>query len=340
MKNHLDLSILRAARDRGAMMKYSSRILYLDQNAWIALAQGASDSLRHPDQYAALKRIIDAVKANLIVVPLSFSNIYETSKINNLARRIHLSRVQSTISNGVVIRGRRRILQETLIHHFASKFGIKIQKLSDNWFLSDLWFESVSDFDPGIFPFEFPTKAIDAISKNPAAALHSYLSGIDDDVRTGAVRDYSAKSSNLIDMLEARRKLADGEPLHMRRRIYSARLLIEEIEFIISTAKKIDLHWSSITEMGEANLKSIVSDIPVLNTECEIAIRLELQNRQIYENDLRDVASFSTALPLSDIFVAEKHCTNLARQARLDKKYGVILLTSVTELTYDMLSAT
>ncbi len=38
-----------------------------------------------------------------IIVPLSFTNIYETAKTNDPLRRTHLARVQSTISGGKVV---------------------------------------------------------------------------------------------------------------------------------------------------------------------------------------------------------------------------------------------
>jgi hypothetical protein len=63
------------------------RILYLDQNAWVALARGAWDKLAYPAEHAGLSTVVSAVQAGAVVVPLSFTNLYETLKINDPVRR-------------------------------------------------------------------------------------------------------------------------------------------------------------------------------------------------------------------------------------------------------------
>ena len=114
-------------------------------------------------------------------------------------------------------------------------------------------------------------------------------------------------------------------------------LLLDEIDFIFLTAKRLNLSWSSVRDLGPSLTKSLVDDIPAMNVERELVVRLEDQDRSINENDLRDMYSFTTALPLADILVAEKPFVNLARQARLGDKYNTALLTSVTDLTSEEL---
>ncbi|RVA56334.1 hypothetical protein EN933_06430 [Mesorhizobium sp. M7A.F.Ca.US.001.01.1.1] len=318
-------------------MTSSRRILYLDQNAWIALAKGAWDATVHPKHHAALACIIEASKADRIIVPLSFTNIYETVKINDPVRRVHLARVQSTISGGWVIRGRRRILTETLVQHIAGRLSLDVPPLPDGWFLSDFWFEAAADYMPEQYGFEISERILGLVRQNPAFALFNYLTEADNDVRAEAVRMYTASSTELIAKLEARRKIVAGETFAVRRRAYSARLLLDEIDFIFVIAKQLNLSWSNVHDIGPSLAKSLIADVPIMNVERELVVRLEDQNRITDENDLRDVASFTTALPLADVFVAEKPFVNLARQARLGDKYGTVLLTSVTELTGDML---
>lgn len=77
-------------------------VLYLDQNKWIDLARCVKDPDGHPENYATLKMLVRKAKANELIVPLTFANIYETYKINDVARRIHLAWVQATLSQGTV----------------------------------------------------------------------------------------------------------------------------------------------------------------------------------------------------------------------------------------------
>jgi len=306
-----------------------ARIAYLDQNAWVSLARGSWDQERYPKEHSALTRIVELVQGNEIIVPLSFANLYETAKINVPHRRANMARAQALISNGVVFRGRRRIFGETLAAYIANKCSIPRREPSHNWFLSDLWFESGGDYTPQNYGFEISDRVIDFIRQDPARAMFDYLAFGDEATRLEAVRRYSAGSADLITRIEARRGLVAKEPLAMRRRAYGARLIIDELDFIFATARNLGLSWSTVHDIGSSLVRSMAVDIPVLNVERELVVRLEDQGRAISENDLRDMMAFMTVLPLADIIVAEKQFVNLARQARLDERYGTVLMTSV-----------
>jgi hypothetical protein len=313
------------------------RLLYLDQNAWIALARGAWDAAAWPTEHAALTRVIRALQAGRILTPLSFTNIYETAKINDPVRRTHLAGVQSSLSGGKVFRGRRRILQDTLLQRLAGRSGIAAPHLPEHWFLSDLWFEAAADYSAETYGFEISTSALDVIRRESGFALFSYLAESDEVIRLEGVRRYSASSAELIRTLEARRALVAGEPFAARRRIYADRLLEDERAFILTIGEQLGLPGSAAGALDPSLTKGLVAEIPALNVECELVVRLEDQTRDTNENDLRDMAAFTTALPFADIFVAEKAFVNLSRQARLDRAYSTTLLTNITALTDNMI---
>lgn len=309
-----------------------TRIAYLDQNAWVSLARGSWDKGRYPKEYATLTRVVELVQANEIVVPLSFANLYETLKINVPYRRANMARVQALISGGVVFRSRRRILSDTLAAYIADKRSIPRQEPPKNWFLSDLWFESAGDYSPGTYNFGISDRVIDLMRQDPARAMFDYLAFDDEAIRLEAVRRYSGGSADLIARIEARRAVIANMSLALRKRAYSARLIIDELDFIFATARSLGLDWSTVGDIGSSLVRSITVDVPVLHVERELVVRLEDQDRAISENDLRDMASFITVLPLADVMVAEKQFVNLARQARLDERYNVELLTSIFDL--------
>lgn len=97
-----------------AILRAVAEILYLDQNAWVSLARGAWDKASYPQDHARLVKVIEGLQQERLIAPLSFANIYETSKINDPVRRANMAQTQVTISRGRVFRGRRRILGETL----------------------------------------------------------------------------------------------------------------------------------------------------------------------------------------------------------------------------------
>jgi len=309
-----------------------SRIVYLDQNAWVALARASWDKTEFPREYAALTKVVERVRSNEIIVPLSFANIYETAKINDPVRRATMARAQSLISAGRVFRGRRRILTETLTAYIAGKNSIAHPAPGERWFLSDLWFEAASDYTPETYGFEISQRVLDAIRKDPGRALFDYLAFQDESVRQEAVRRNTASSVELIAGIESRRAIAAGEPLALRRRAYGARLVIDELDFIFAAARKLGLDWSTVSDIGSSLVRSFTVDVPVFHVERELVVRLEDQARPIAENDLRDMMAFTTVLPIADVIVAEKPFVNLARQAKLGETYGTELMTSILDL--------
>ena len=309
-----------------------SRLVYLDQNAWVTLAKGSWDKERYPKEHAALAKVVGMVRSGLITIPLSFTNIYETSKVNVPRRRANLARTQAVLSGGIVFRGRRRILAETLAAYLADRRAISRPALPERWFLSELWFEAAGDYSPETYGFVMPERLLALIRQDPGGALLDYLAFQDEEVRLEAVRRYSASSAQLISRIESRRAVVAGQTFAIRKRAYGARLIIDELDFIFDTARALGLNWSTVTDIGSSLVRGMVLDVPVLNVESELVVRLEDQGRAISENDLRDIAAFMTVLPLADVIVAEKQSVNLARQARLDKRHNTILLTSIQDL--------
>ncbi len=306
-----------------------TRLVFLDQNAWVALARGSWDKVDFPREHAALTKIVESVRSGSIIVPLTFANLYETSKINDPVRRANMARAQALISGGRVFRGRRRILGEALAAHIADKLSIPRPAPKKYWFLSDIWFEAADDYLQDTYGFELSPRVLDFIRRDPERALLDYLLFNDEEVRLQAVRRYSAGSAELIARIEARRAIAAGETLAMRKRAYSARLIIDELDFILATGRQLGLDWRTVRDVGSSLVRSIAADVPILNAERELAVRLEDQSRDIDENDLRDMASFVTAMPFADLFIAEKQFVNLARQARLGESLGTTLMTSI-----------
>ena len=320
-----------------ATRRQSGPILYLDQNAWIALARGAWDKSAYPTEHEALATLIAGIKQHGLIVPLSFANIYETMKVNIPDRRLNLARVQAVISGGRVFRGRRRILADTLREYLAARFGLARTGAADRWFLSDLWLEAAADYSPELYDFQVSDRVLRYIRDNPVQTLLDYLAFTDDDIRAEAVRRYSADSADLVAAIERRRAIASGSSFALRKRAYGARMIIDECDFILETGRALGLPWSDIRDVGSQLVRGFAVDIPLFDVERELVVRLEDQNRPIHENDLRDLAAFTTALPFADVMIGEKPFVNLARQARLDVRYGTVMLTSVLEFTLEML---
>lgn len=194
------------------------------------------------------------------------------------------------------------------------------------------FFEAFAEWDDERLGFPISERVIDFIRNRPAHCLYEYLVDTPDDVRVAAVRKFSDGLEQLRQRIEDRRRRHANESLSLRRRIQSVMLLNNEIELVIGFAKKAGIPWSTVADIGSANARRIMSDVPTYYVEREIALRLEAQKRPIEENDFRDMQSFCAIIPYADEVITEKQFASLARQAGLDKKYDTRISTDIFAL--------
>lgn len=305
------------------------KIVYFDQNKWIELTRAIKYPNEHPEYGSLIDYIFTEVENRRLIVPLTAANIYETYKINDPQRRHDLALTQSAISKGLVIRGRHSRLEKEITDVLCTSYGIPIKPRGPTWFLSNIFFEAFADLsDERIAPFL--TKTIEEFArKSPADALYDYLMTESADVRSTIIRAYSNESKSLLQKIEQRRKNHSEEGMPSRSRIYSALLLIDEIDFIMHLAEQYGILPTHSSHFIAQSAKKLINDSPCHYIERELALRLESQNRPIEENDFRDMQNFCASVPYTDIIVAENQFINLSRQARLDKKYNTIITTNL-----------
>ncbi|MQB46046.1 hypothetical protein [Rhizobium sp. ICMP 5592] len=306
--------------------------VYLDQNHWIALAQ----AVKRPKDYPALQslpgRIRAEVDAGRLRLPLTFTNIYETHKINDPERRGDLAMVQAFLSRGTVFRGRRRRREQEIAQVIASLLQLPLNPPENDWFLSSVFFEGAAEWDVVGQETTISERAVESIRSRPAECLYEYLVGTTDAVRTESVKQFSAGSERLRAMVEERRQKHAAETPAMRRKIYSALMMIDDVALILKIANDVGASWKQVKDIGSSNAHRIMNEVPTYYVEREIAVRLEAQNRPIEENDFRDMQAFCAVVPYADLVVGENQFVNLARQAGLDKKYNTRLATNLSAL--------
>lgn len=310
----------------------SLHTVFLDQNKWIDLARAAKHPAEHPDLQPLLARIREEMAAGRLILPLTFANIYETQKVNDPERRRDLAFVQAFLSRGLVIRARHSRLRAEVWRFLGECCGLKTPDREAHWFLSNIFFEAAAEMSYVRQKLVISERVISCVRSHPEACLFDYLVETPENVRTMAVRNFTAGSDRLRAAIEARRRKHAGETLAMRRRIYSAILMIDDFERIIGFANEIGLPWRGTEDIGEKIARRLMNEVPTYHVEREIALRLEAQSRSIKENDFRDMQAFCAAIPYADLVVGENQFVNLARQAGLDRKYRTLLATDVRAL--------
>jgi hypothetical protein len=108
-------------------------------------------------------------------LPLTGTTIYETYKINNDIKRQELAFVQSSLSCGKVIVGRRaRIVME--VGNMTRRIcGLPDENIQRDWFLSDLFFEAFADVDDDRQPLAVSERLLRTIRQEPSSYLFHYL---------------------------------------------------------------------------------------------------------------------------------------------------------------------
>lgn len=309
-------------------------IISLDQNRWIELAKAWKKPREFPRQYELLKDITDAQNESQLIFPLTTANIYETFKISNDRRRNDLALFQVTLSQGIVFIGRNKRLTQQAIDYIREIYDLKPLIRIEPSFLSDVHWEAFSDLeDPRLGIKPHIAKLIEhRFRQSPLGALLEHLTSNEGELRRQMVSDWSNGASILLKQLEARRNRLKNVSKEMQHRIYSAHLVIDNIDFLTQCVKKSGVPIENIFELGEENVRGLVQAIPTYRIERDLVVRLESHQRSLKENDLRDMEHFSTTIPYADCLVSENFFVNIARQSKLDVAYNTQLSTNIFDI--------
>lgn len=307
------------------------KILYLDQNKWIELARAVKSPDDFPMQYEVLESLVREANTGHLLVPLTATNLYETHKVDSSERRKHLAWVQATLSQGMVFRGRYKRLEVEVIDLLRARSGLGALSRDPYWFLSNVFFEATAEIGDSRIP-PVSERILAAIRSDPPRFMFDYLADTPESVRTMAVSKFSQGSEKLRRKVEERRARDASESVSMRRRLHSARLMINELDLILSFVHKAGLPETDENVLLKKHARSIINECPAYFIEREIGLRIEAQSRAIEENDFRDMQTFCAVVAYADIVVAENMFSNLAMQAGLHKKYHTHITTRLVDV--------
>jgi len=212
--------------------------------------------------------------------------------------------LQTALSGGWVFRGRYKRLEIEVGDFIRASQGMPAVVRPDHWFLSNVFFEAAAEADDERLP-SLSKEFIDFIRSRPAEALYDYVVNTPKEVSRMAVQKFSEVSNKLRERIEKRLLDHANESIAMRRRIYSALLMIDEIDLILGYGRAAGMRWQSAADIGSALARRMMLEIPTYYIEREITLRLETQKRGISENDFRDMQAFCSVVAYSDHVVAE-----------------------------------
>jgi hypothetical protein len=324
----------------GSQAVAGPKILYLDQNKWIDLARAVKNPDGYTEHYVVLEKLVEGAKAGRLIVPLTQTNIYETHKISDASRRHDLAFTQVTLSQGWVFRGRHKRLEVEATDVMRRAYGLEPRPHAPNWFLSNVFFEATVEWEDDRLGGIVSSRVFEAIQQDPPRFLYDYLTNTPEALRVAAVKRFSKDTEKLRQRVEARRTRDANEPLSMRRRIYSANLMVDDLELISGFISRAGLPTTNENDVLRKCARKLIAESPSYLIERELTLKLESQSRGIEENDFRDMQAFCAVIAYADIVVAENHFSNLAQQASLDKTFKTRVITRLAGLSAELESST
>ena len=233
------------------------KVIHLDQNQWVKLAQGRKFPSQYNDAYLVLNDLELLVASNRLLLPLTASNIYETFEINNISRRTDIARIQADLSRGYVFRGRKyRTVME--IANFLSNKSEITEYTPGKSVMSGIFTEAFSEYDDVSWSADTSDRRLDAIGTDPGNLLLDFLLKSNEKTRKSAVSAWSQLALFLLKKIEPRRSRFKNQALSIRRNVYSACMLIDEINDVLYTAKRLGLDWTSVSDIGPSMARDII----------------------------------------------------------------------------------
>lgn len=309
------------------------QVLFLDQNKWIDLARVHAGTITSGPLLTVYHELKAAVSAGKMIAPLTASHILETSKRNDPESRAHVVGIQALLSKGFVFRSRKARLLIEMRNALHLAFSEMPKQLPENWAIGPGFMQAFEMFDTLVASPEDAARSRLIIEHvNPQKQYIDYMMNQDDARRRAAHIAFAHESDQLLSRIEARRTIMEGSKMDLRWRAYAAKLFLDHQGFVAHMLEVIGRNVDEMKALGGEAIVKFVRDVPTLNVEAELAARLEGKTGLLETNDIQDMHSFCAAIPYASRLVAERVFSSLARQAKLDTRYGVKISTKLSEL--------
>ncbi len=304
----------------------------LDQNKWIEIAQAWANQDTNPSARKKLARLVELAETGGVRFPLTHSNIYETHKINDRKRRTDLAYVQSVMSQGQVFIGRPQQRNKEVMDLLRSHFRLPSGGERPDWFLSNRFWEATAPTDTISESAAFSNKLVEWVEANPQKAIFSYLTDSEETARANAIRRYSTGIREVLDRIQSRRMHHAADSLSIRRKALGVYMFMDNQDHFWNAVGELGIPDEKFRQSDDSLKRDLVRSVPCLDIERELTLKIEAENVELTENDVRDLQFFTTTIPYADIIVAEKAFTQRVRQTNLHKKYSATITSNLSQL--------
>jgi hypothetical protein len=315
------------------------RVLYLDHNVWIDLADGTTAGARETLELATL-----AVNAGLLVCPVSYPAMTELLKQGKTRSSIRQAHVMDALCSGVSMRAERHIidLEVGFAHAFMSD-GEKTATRTDMFTAVGCYLADGTLEFPDGWDVAGATEMTEVIRRNlPSVTWMLEHLPVDDFRRrhTEGDKRYVALvgelNADLADFKDRRGKLK-ADALRLEEHTYVLKTyILPRLPRIVGLAGMITglgkLQKRQL-KPGPSTLARIVEAMPSTNLSCELHVQRRLAGRSARPQDLYDQEHAVLGVPYSDAFgSSDGELLDLLRKARARERYGTRLLRGLAEI--------
>ena len=307
--------------------------IFLDLNQWIYLSRDHHGKLQQKGHNGIASTLLKKVQKDEVRIPLGIVHFLEHLQNENVARRERLAEVFELYSRGWC---------------FASWSDICDFEVRQ---ALHYVFDGVAPTRPTVFGrgfvFTASAKGREILSKDhtreslallaatsalPAATFNLLTTTIDANRKqqktvTANLNCDNARASE--DLRTHRRQCSREE----YRRAQHATYTLELEHVLVDQLAPMHRSIQDFLALGREGLSRFWSDIPSINTDCELTAYRDRQwSRKVQPNDVRDLAQLAIAVPYCDAVVVEKFWKRAITETGLGQRYGTSVFSSLAEV--------
>jgi len=323
------------------------KLLYLDQNQWDRLEKIYYKENEDPLIEEILSKLLSLVKKGKLRIIIDVNRKIETSQREIYESRKRLTDFMIMVSEGYSVLPSLVLEEFEIKNYFNRKLGLQKFNIKDISIGKDIQYLLVGK--PSITSDKVKKEDLDKLNR----LLEEYISK--PEFRQGVFYKFSEKDKDYrqqyVERAEKAREILSTMKSEKQRRDYQTKQNFKVLmRKIMEVYKVTDDFLNKISDLGRlGNLimirkcipqifdtikkkRDFIKQFPLFFTHCSLVdFRDRDLNRDIQGNDLIDIVSYVVPIVYFDFVVGEKYFINLAKQAKLDKKYGSVLLRKLSD---------
>jgi hypothetical protein len=312
------------------------KVLCLDANHWIGLAQARNGLPRGSRYRAPLRAIEEAISGGKLVAPICVANALEAAKPGNADQRERLARFMVDLSRN------HALINNLDLKKAEIEIALRRLYLGDSHtsgLRSRLLLRGMTAAATGtLFEIHTGNPTMDAIVNRSMLDPEVSTAELAHALPRETVEAFRQADTKSAATFAAIRKL-DSHLSMDDRRLLGMRILLEEgsnfDEIVQATLKVHDINSASFRDWlsDPANVAKFTDAIPGLDVSTTLMLRRDRNCDALPRpTDVEDLFFLEVAIPYANIVLAEHLWTNIANQTALPGRYGTVILGNPEEL--------